>query len=169
MRQLKRGTTRKELNISWLKKNELDIKRAMSELRDNVWQNWSTTGQELGRDLRHLLQPISRPPSPGRGLSHDDEHTSPTRSTSGHLLPPHSPNANSRAASPLPTVFDFASGYAFGLVSGVRSWMTKSRRPSSRTSRATSPDSESHDDNSSPSEPRGRHTDSHASGLSTPA
>ncbi|KAK4975610.1 choline-phosphate cytidylyltransferase, partial [Elasticomyces elasticus] len=43
-RQLKRGTTRQELNISWLKKNELDIKRHVAELRDSVRTNWATTG-----------------------------------------------------------------------------------------------------------------------------
>ncbi|KAK1094269.1 choline-phosphate cytidylyltransferase [Friedmanniomyces endolithicus] len=45
-RQLKRGTKRQELNISWLKKNELDIKRNVAELRDTIRQNWTTTGQE---------------------------------------------------------------------------------------------------------------------------
>ena len=50
-RQLKRGTTRQELNISWLKKNELELKRQVNELRDSIRQNWTTTGQELGKEL----------------------------------------------------------------------------------------------------------------------
>ena len=66
-RQLKRGTTRQELNVSWLKKNELDIKRHVSELRDNIRQNWSSTGQELGKELRQFWQP-SRPSSPAPSL-----------------------------------------------------------------------------------------------------
>src|ERR1700759_2471838 len=62
-RQLKRGTTRQELNVSWLKKNELDIKRSMTELRDNIKTNWTTAGQELGRELHKFWQG-SRPASP---------------------------------------------------------------------------------------------------------
>src|ERR1700761_919288 len=46
-RQLKRGTSRQELNVSWLKKNELDIKRHVSELRDSIKQNWSSAGGEI--------------------------------------------------------------------------------------------------------------------------
>ncbi|KAF7846125.1 hypothetical protein BT93_L5216, partial [Corymbia citriodora subsp. variegata] len=64
-RQLKRGTTRQELNISWLKKNELDIKRHVNEIRDTIRTNWTTTGQELGKELRQFWQP-SRQNSPAR-------------------------------------------------------------------------------------------------------
>ena len=45
-RQLKRGASRQELNLSWLKKNEMDIKRHVSELRETIKNNWSTTGFE---------------------------------------------------------------------------------------------------------------------------
>ena len=65
-RQLKRGTTRQELNISWLKKNELDIKRHVNEIRDSVRTNWTTTGQEIGKDFRQFWQP-SRQTSPAPG------------------------------------------------------------------------------------------------------
>ncbi|RMZ78437.1 hypothetical protein DV737_g3886, partial [Chaetothyriales sp. CBS 132003] len=69
-RQLKRGTTRQELNVSWLKKNELDIKRQVQELRETIKTNWTQAGGELGRDLRALWQPSSsassRPASPLR-------------------------------------------------------------------------------------------------------
>ncbi|KAI5280436.1 hypothetical protein KEM54_003720, partial [Ascosphaera aggregata] len=61
-RQLQRGTTRQELNVSWLKKNELEIKRHVSELRDTIKNNWTNT-QELGKELRSLWQ-SSRPNSP---------------------------------------------------------------------------------------------------------
>ena len=53
-RQLKRGTSRQELNVSWLKKNELDIKRHVSDLSKTIRNNWSTTGQELSRELKQF-------------------------------------------------------------------------------------------------------------------
>jgi choline-phosphate cytidylyltransferase len=53
-RQFKRGSSRQELNVSWLKKNELDLKRHVQDLRENITNNWTTTGQELGRELKGL-------------------------------------------------------------------------------------------------------------------
>ncbi|OAX78208.1 hypothetical protein ACJ72_07486 [Emergomyces africanus] len=64
-RQLKRGASRQELNVSWLKKNELEIKRHVAELRDSIKNNWTVTGQELGKELRQFWQ-NSRPSSPAR-------------------------------------------------------------------------------------------------------
>ncbi|KAK6605197.1 choline-phosphate cytidylyltransferase [Botrytis cinerea] len=61
-RQFKRGTTRQELNVSWLKKNELDLKRHVAEMREAIRTNWSTTGQELGKELKQFWQ-SSRPGS----------------------------------------------------------------------------------------------------------
>ncbi|KAM3464568.1 hypothetical protein NHJ6243_002382 [Beauveria neobassiana] len=110
-RQFKRGTSRQELNVSWLKKNELDIKRHVQDLRDNITNNWTTTGQELSRELRQFW-PTSRPQSPARFTqSSSDLARSPTT--------PGASNSNSK---------EFVTGYALGLVGGVRSWMTKNRR-----------------------------------------
>ncbi|KAG6033087.1 hypothetical protein E4U41_007024 [Claviceps citrina] len=107
-RQFRRGTSRQELNVSWLKKNELDLKRHVQDLRDNIITNWTSTGQELSRELKQFW-PVSRPQSPARFSS--DGVRSPT--TPG-------PNpGNSK---------DFVTGYTLGLVGGVRSWMTKNRR-----------------------------------------
>ncbi|KAG5975068.1 hypothetical protein E4U55_007906 [Claviceps digitariae] len=107
-RQFRRGTSRQELNVSWLKKNELDLKRHVQDLRDNIITNWTSTGQELSRELKQFW-PASRPHSPARFNS--DGVRSP--STPG-------PNpGNSK---------DFVTGYTLGLVGGVRSWMTKNRR-----------------------------------------
>ncbi|QUC20598.1 uncharacterized protein UV8b_04839 [Ustilaginoidea virens] len=110
-RQFKRGTSRQELNVSWLKKNELDIKRHVQDLRDNIITNWTSTGQELSRELKQFW-PASRPHSPARfNSANSDGVRSPT--TAG-------PNpGNSK---------EFVTGYALGLVGGVRSWMTKNRR-----------------------------------------
>lgn len=103
-RQFKRGTSRQELNVSWLKKNEIDLKRHVQELRDNITNNWTTTGQELSRELRQFW-PVSRPQSPAR---FHREVSDPARS-------PTSING--------PNSKEFVTGYALGLVGGVRSWV----------------------------------------------
>ncbi|KAH6899762.1 hypothetical protein B0T10DRAFT_554334 [Thelonectria olida] len=126
-RQFKRGTSRQELNVSWLKKNELDLKRHVQDLRDNITNNWTSTGQELGRELRQFWptsRPGSRPQSPARFNS----------SGNGDLArSPTTPGGTSK---------EFVTGYALGLVGGVRSWMTKSKR-TGQDSRAPSDDDES--------------------------
>ncbi|CZT06356.1 related to choline-phosphate cytidylyltransferase [Rhynchosporium agropyri] len=150
-RQFKRGTSRQELNVSWLKKNELDLKRHVSEMREAIRSNWTTTGQELGKELRQFWQ-ASRPGSPARMASYDDSVkggslTSP--SALSHLsrrleIPrPDSPGPGS----------DFATGYSLGLIGGVRSWMTRSRQ-TNRDSLHGSDSSEEDSDERSP--PRGR-------------
>lgn len=126
-RQLKRGTTRQELNVSWLKKGELEFKRTVTDLRDSIRQNWSTTGQELGRDIRQILQP-SRPqsPAPSRSREPSLDHgvlRSPTAlSHLAHLdVPTSTPAANGSPSGGQRQ--DFATGYALGLVGGVRNWV----------------------------------------------
>ena len=128
-RQFKRGTSRQELNVSWLKKNELDLKRHAMELRDSVRNNWSTTGQELTKELRQFWL-NSRPGSPARGLGKNGsdadqdrlggQRSSPTALAHlSHLdIPrPESPSGSRGASS------DFATGYSLGLIGGVRSWV----------------------------------------------
>ncbi len=128
-RQLKRGTSRQELNVSWLKKNELDIKRHVVELRDSVRKNWSTTGQELTKELRQYWQ-SSRPASPARGLSRqsseaDLDHSPSLKSPAAlaHLAHLDIPRAESPGGSRGPSN-DFATGYSLGLIGGVRSWVS---------------------------------------------
>ncbi|KAF2142432.1 uncharacterized protein K452DRAFT_18615 [Aplosporella prunicola CBS 121167] len=127
-RQLKRGTSRQELNVSWLKKNELEIKRSVGELRDNIRNNWATTGQELGRELRSFWQQ-SRPGSPARSpvVTPSSEHppklfSSPSAAVQrlSHLEIP--PRQGSSVGGESRTQ-DFAAGYSLGLVSSVRSWV----------------------------------------------
>ncbi|KAI9731710.1 MAG: hypothetical protein M1834_004499 [Cirrosporium novae-zelandiae] len=158
-RQLKRGTSRQELNVSWLKKNELDIKRHAAELRDSIRNNWTTTGQELTRDLRSLWQ-NSRPGSPARTPLREvppsmiegayGSTNGHKRSISGSSTPASVRNLRldipGRPDSPSGgNASDFAAGYSLGLMGGIRSWMTKGRR-SLHISRPASPDS----DDSSP-------------------
>ncbi|KAH7125441.1 hypothetical protein B0J11DRAFT_306743 [Dendryphion nanum] len=159
-RQLKRGASRKELNVSWLKKNELEFKRNMSELRDSIKTNWSTTGQELSRDFKQFWQ-SSRPASPARTPTQERQEgslipnagaaASPSAiSRLGHLDIPRASLNHERGSS------EFAAGYNLGLIGGVRSWMARSKR-NLNDSRPQSPSSEDESDAKSPVEPpRGR-------------
>lgn len=51
MRNFKRGVSRKELNVSWIKKNELDIKRHVGAFRESWRHNVETTTRDLYADL----------------------------------------------------------------------------------------------------------------------
>ncbi|OQD77656.1 hypothetical protein PENDEC_c002G02729 [Penicillium decumbens] len=134
-RQFKRGASRQELNVSWLKKNELEIKRHVVELRDNIKNNWTMTGQELGRELRQIWQ-NSRPNSPAPSVRNSMDWgngrgplASPTGGNKSHLSRvealnsprPESPSGGARNE-------DFATGYSLGLIGGVRAWMMRSRQ-----------------------------------------
>lgn len=111
--------------MSWLKKNELDIKRNMAELRDSIKTNWATTGQELSKDFRQFWQ-SSRPASPARTPTREapdalDAHAASARSPSAlsrlsHLDIPRAGGNAGRESS------EFAAGYSLGLIGGVRSW-----------------------------------------------
>ncbi|GIK02706.1 hypothetical protein Aspvir_006765 [Aspergillus viridinutans] len=149
-RQFKRGASRQELNVSWVKKNELEIKRHVMELRDNIRNNWTATGQELSRELRQLWQ-NSRPGSPAPSARNSMDLgsvrggngglTSPTGGQKSHvsrleaLGRPDSPGGGNGRNE------DFATGYSLGLIGGVRAWMMRSRR-SLMESRPHSPTSE---------------------------
>ncbi|OTB07072.1 hypothetical protein M426DRAFT_20466 [Hypoxylon sp. CI-4A] len=146
-RQLKRGTSRQELNVSWLKKNELDLKRHVQDLRDNIRANWTTTGQELSRELRQYW-PASRPqsPSPANRLSipttpgGSNGETQSLREAATVAAAAKSPTTPGERAPN-----DFITGYSLGLIGGVRSWMTKNRR-NLRDSRPPSDDDSESDE-----------------------
>jgi len=136
-RQLKRGTSRQELNVSWIKKNELDLKRHVTELRDTIRTNWTTTGQELSKELRQFWQP-SRPSSPAASI----RNGTPGRANGAKS--PLSLEAGLRSSTPQRESrgknMDFAAGYAMGLIGGVKGWMEGgSRRRNLSDSRPPSP------------------------------
>jgi choline-phosphate cytidylyltransferase len=120
-RQLSRGASRQELNLSWLKKNEMDIKRHVAELRETIKNNWSTTGRELRDEFKNYWAPSPRPSSPYQfGTSASKENlASPENGKLNpnwqHLEPP------SRPQSPQT---EFANGFSLGLIGGVRSWVS---------------------------------------------
>lgn len=163
-RQFKRGASRQELNVSWLKKNELEVKRHVSEIRDNIRYNWASTGQELGRELRQFWQ--SRPGSPAPSARNSLDLgsrgvTSPTgNGPKSHLSRvesisrPESPMGNGRNE-------DFATGYSLGLVGGVRAWMMRTRRSlMEQPSRPQSPTSE--EEHETDQDARRRQSETHA-------
>jgi choline-phosphate cytidylyltransferase len=132
-RQFKRGTSRQELNVSWLKKNELDMKRHVAELRDSIKHNWTSAGGEIGRDLRTFWQSagvaglgISRPGSPAPGMAKRDVSGGKGLSQLKHLEIPGASPLTGRAESPgrLSRSEDFAAGYSLGLVGGIKSWVS---------------------------------------------
>lgn len=140
-RQLKRGTSRQELNVSWLKKNELDIKRHVTELRESIKQNWTSAGGEIGRDLKQFWQNaginISRPSSPAPSMRRTMSSGEKTAlagvvSMSGaksptsleHLKHLEIPRAESPGGR-IGRSDDFAAGYSLGLLGSVRSWVSQ--------------------------------------------
>ncbi|CAK7237263.1 choline-phosphate cytidylyltransferase [Sporothrix bragantina] len=158
-RQLKRGTSRQELNVSWLKKNELELKRHVQDLRDNIRANWTTTGQELSKELRQFW-PASRPQSPAPRPSLSLNSPSASYLTANDVPLPTSPTSTLGLAPKSPGgTNDFVAGYALGLIGGVRSWMTKSRQRGRDTlSRQVS------DDESEESEDKNQSGDASGSG-----
>lgn len=59
MRNFARGATRKELNVSWLKKNELDIKKHMNDFR-SYWMRNKTNLNNVSRDLYFEVREFMR-------------------------------------------------------------------------------------------------------------
>jgi choline-phosphate cytidylyltransferase len=142
-RQFKRGASRKELNVSWLKKNELDLRRHVTELRDSIRNNWTSTGSEVGKELRQFWQnsrPASPAPVPGgnggrlgmegqrsptstTGMGSAFEHLKhleiPGQGIGGERGRPESISGSIRGRGE-----DFAAGYSLGLIGGVRSWVS---------------------------------------------
>ncbi|KAF3930976.1 hypothetical protein ABW19_dt0208413 [Dactylella cylindrospora] len=128
-RQLRRGTPRQELNVSWLKKNELDIRRHAVELRDSIKTNWTTTGKELRDEIGRFWSPPAQA-LPALSIPEDSNNPALAQLDIG------------RSASPNT---DFATGYSLGLIGGVRSWM-QARTGSNRGSKAPSPEVSDHSD-----------------------
>lgn len=150
-RQFKRGTSRQELNVSWLKKNELDLKRHVAEMRDAIRSNWTTTGQELGKEIKQFWQ-ASRPGSPARMGSFERPPEGATLSSPSALSHLSRRLDLPRNDSPGPGS-DFATGYSLGLIGGVRSWMTRSRQTNPNSMHGSD---SSDEDSDGKSPPRGR-------------
>ena len=115
--------------MSWLKKNELDLKRHVNEFRDSIRQNWSTTGQELSREIRQFWQSNTGTHSPVRSLSpfgrgnNNTGITATSQSKSSSTDPNHLDIPRLDTSNTSGNGNDFAAGYVLGLIGGVRSWV----------------------------------------------
>lgn len=65
IRNLSRGVDRRELNVSLLKKHELDFRRHAQELREAIKANWANTSREIKDDFRSLISPSRNGSVPG--------------------------------------------------------------------------------------------------------
>ncbi|CAG8573377.1 9150_t:CDS:2 [Dentiscutata heterogama] len=59
-RNLERGVSPKELNIGFLKEQELHMKKSISEIRTTIHQNWHGTKVELSNDLSELRNDLAQ-------------------------------------------------------------------------------------------------------------
>lgn len=69
MRNFQRGVSRKELNVSWMKKNELDIKRHVNKFRKSWKNNLENATRDLYADL--LAYALNAPASSVVGRARD--------------------------------------------------------------------------------------------------
>ena len=102
----------------------------MAELRNAIRNNWTSTGQELGRELRQFWQ-SSQPASPAgqhqdsarrNGANRGPSESSNATKEFEHLDPPKSPMSElSRTNNERSN--DFAAGYNLGIIGGVVSWV----------------------------------------------
>lgn len=90
-------------------------------MRDAIRSNWSTTGQELGKELRQFWQ-ASRPGSPGATTSNEGPSKGNSIASPSTISLPNRrlDTPNSEGTGP---GSDFATGYSLGLIGGVRSWV----------------------------------------------
>lgn len=98
------------------------MKRHVAELRDAIRNNWSTTGQELGRELRQFWQP-SRQNSPAPSLRRGRRSVEETARGASLEVPGNSTPLR-EVAGAQGRNNDFAAGYAMGLIGGVKSWVS---------------------------------------------
>lgn len=96
MRNFARGATRKELNVSWLKKNELEFKKHISDFR-SYWMKNKTNINNVSKDLYFEVREYLR------GKKPSDKDMS-----SSVLLNSDTDELSSRASSPLT---EFAAKY----------------------------------------------------------
>ena len=59
MRNFSRGATRKELNVSWLKMNELEFKKHINDFR-TYWMKNKTNINNVSRDLYFEIREFMR-------------------------------------------------------------------------------------------------------------
>ncbi|OCF45292.1 hypothetical protein I317_00814 [Kwoniella heveanensis CBS 569] len=128
---------RQELDITWFKKKELDIKCQVS-----IRENCTTMGKELGKEFRQSWQPSRQhspaplPSSASCGRTSDFEskaaleRLTSNKRASGARSPGGSGRLTQGSQQNGPIRDEvFAVGYAMGLIGGGRSWMQNKNNP----------------------------------------
>lgn len=118
MRNFARGASRQELNVSWLKKNELDLKRHVTEFRDLFKNNIENASKDLYSEIRTYVGNTLGSSSGGSGSGSS------------------TPVPKERGTSP---VTDFASNFSGGgrrdrptsFLGNVKGWMSRKSVPAS--------------------------------------
>lgn len=137
MRNFARGASRQELNVSWFKKNELDLKRHVNEFRESFKNNFETASKDLYSEIRTYISNTlgnnnedeesangSSSQKRARRKEFDDNSSSTTNSSSG----------KERSTSP---ATDFAATFSGGeegasrgrkktsFIGNVKGWMSR--------------------------------------------
>lgn len=145
MRNFARGASRQELNVSWFKKNELDLKRHVNEFRESFKNNFESASKDLYSEIRQYIS---------NTLGNNNAHSNGgSRNSSGAATPVRGSAASStgsaakakskkRSTSP---ATDFAANFSGGeeangrgrkrptsFIGNVKGWMSrKSSAPGS--------------------------------------
>lgn len=77
MRNFARGASRQELNVSWLKKNELDLKRHVQEFRESFKTKYGDAGKDLVSEVRAYIANALG----GSNDKHGDKHSTGSSSS----------------------------------------------------------------------------------------
>lgn len=120
MRNFARGATRKELNVSWLKKNELDFKKHVNDFR-TYWMRNKTNINNVSKDLYFEVREYLRGKKLEGGLMNFSSNNDDAHSSSSNLVS--DGEDASRVLSPLT---DFALRYI----------VNKNDKPSKSSSRS---------------------------------
>lgn len=131
MRNFARGASRQELNVSWFKKNELDLKRHVMEFRESFKTNFETASKDLYSEIRAYIS-TTLGNSIHHGMNSSGTSSSGTASGVGTPRRPRSP------------VTDYAANFSGGeermrrqqerptsFIGNVKGWMTRKSVPAS--------------------------------------
>ncbi|ANB13343.1 choline-phosphate cytidylyltransferase [Sugiyamaella lignohabitans] len=134
MRNFARGASRKDLNVSWLKKNELDLKRHVLEFRESFKTNFESTTRDIYSEFMgyvsgvlHLKDAAAVAAAAAASSSQRRALRSGNTSNVNNDSESHSANEDSEAPeAPGSPATDFASGYSGGSFFGnVKDWVSR--------------------------------------------
>lgn len=126
MRNFARGASRQELNVSWLKKNELDLKRHVMEFRESFKTNLETASKDLYSEIRaYITNTLGSAGGNGNGNGTSSNGDSINGSGGETPLRRSSSNSNMSIKSkskkrPTSPVTDFAANFSGGEESNMR-------------------------------------------------